>query len=411
MKSPNWYKIQRNIVSYLITLDKEQLVEEYLAVANLFFTEPHFEVIGSLKNYIKLKPEESFEAYVTFELDEEYLAELLSTQVSEKVYRESLKKFNDYTKDKLLKMITSKNGTVDEKIKDIKNIRLGVEKPKKLTEISESRKKDRLIETIAPSTGYPSLDKHIKGFIPGHLYTMTGQTNVGKTIVASNFAYRVAKQGKRVLYFALEPDDTIIEYFASIWTGKLFDELTPNDFDSDINIDVYTKEQVKSLDELVTIVDGSSKYDLIIIDHFGYFTTSTNNKTQQESNAVKAMIGMAKRNKCAVLIIAHPRKQVTKMNGKQKDKTFLSMDDISGSAAFKQDATEVLIIVREKDEADEFGLTFTNNGYILVAKTKSGSSGAVKVSFVDGSAQMLEGQEAESQFITNYIEPQEEVPF
>src|SRR5690606_19504894 len=78
-------------------------------------------------------------------------------------------------------------------------------KPKSLQDIKFERMNEKELEKIAPKTGYPELDKLIKGFIPGHLYTVTGNTNVGKTSLACNFAVSVAGQGKSVLYLLLNP--------------------------------------------------------------------------------------------------------------------------------------------------------------------------------------------------------------
>ncbi len=115
-----------------------------------------------------------------------------------------------------------------------------------LADVKKKRLIDRAFEKDAPSTGFPSLDAIIKGFVANHVYTMTGDTNVGKTQACCNFAYNVAKQGKRVLYFSLEPDTTVIEYLASVWSRKRFDGVTEKDLDSppNIDIDIYTKEHV-----------------------------------------------------------------------------------------------------------------------------------------------------------------------
>ena len=128
----------------------------------------------------------------------------------------------------------------------------------------------------------------------------------------------------------------------------------------------------------------SKRYDLIIIDHFGYFISSGYNKTQTESNAMKTMASFSKRNKTCVLIVVHPRKS----NPGKKQKN-LSIQDISGSAAFSQDATDVLIIMRKKDENDPFNIKYTNNGFITVHKTKAGPNGAITIKFIDGSALIL----------------------
>lgn len=249
--------------------------------------------------------------------------------------------------------------------------------PENITSIISDRLKERVLEGVAPSTGYPSLDAHIKGFIPGHLYTMTGDTNVGKTAAACNFAYRMGMQGdKKILYFALEPDRKIADYLASIASEVKYDDLKDEDYKFiPPSIEIFTKDKVPTLKDLVRIVTELDRYDLIIIDHIGYYVTDTHNTTQAQSNAMKELAFLAKSKKTAILVIAH-------LNKAAKD--IPSANDISGSAAFKQDSTEVLILFRKYVENDQFNLEFLNDGYILVAKTKSGKSGAVPIKFLFG---------------------------
>ena len=69
------------------------------------------------------------------------------------------------------------------------------------------------------------------------------------------------------------------------------------------------------------------------------------------------------------------------------------MSAISGSAAFSQDATDVLIVVRKKDETDPLEIKYINEGYIAVHKTKAGPNGAAPIRFVEGSALIIEEEE------------------
>ena len=361
---------------------------------NITWSKNNQEIYKLCKDYIKLdKPDFGLSDYIANEhSNREYIIDLI--EIID--FSPGLLKLNI---DKLIKiqettrvnnaLIGLKNKPVNEVLRDVKNLK-GVQnvKPMTLADVKKKRLIDRAFEKDAPSTGFPSLDAIIKGFVANHVYTMTGDTNVGKTQACCNFAYNVAKQGKRVLYFSLEPDTTVIEYLASVWSRKRFDNVTEKDLDSppNIDIDIFTKEHVHSLDDMVNIVENSERYDLIIIDHFGYFTSIGNNKTQIESNAMKTMASFSKRNKTAVLIVVHPRKTASSASKDRK----LSIQDISGSAAFSQDATDVLIIVRKKDEDDPLKIKYINEGYIAVHKTKAGGNGAAAIKFIEGSALIME---------------------
>lgn len=259
-----------------------------------------------------------------------------------------------------------------------------IPKPRSISEVSAERLAERELEKDAPSTGYPDLDHIIKGFIPGHLYTLTGNENVGKTSLACNFAVRVARQGKKVLYFALEPENMLVEYLASVRTDKRFEDVTDDErtYD-DGNIHVFGKEQISKINDLINIVEQLDRYDLVIIDHIGYFVMGDGqNMVQDQSNAVKKLAGLSKAKKCAIMLIAHMRKPPA---GSKKNYVPTS-NDISGSGAFKQDSTEVMIVVRSVNNPEDGGLEYTSDGILYVTKTKAGPNGMVPLTFSERKA-------------------------
>jgi archaellum biogenesis ATPase FlaH len=260
----------------------------------------------------------------------------------------------------------------------------GVVQPMSLGEVAMKRVEERKLEKIAPSTGYSKLDEHIKGFIPGHLIAFSGDTNVGKTTMCLNFAHRVSQQGKKVLYFALEPENTIVDYLASIRTGKTFAELETEDIlQADGNISVYSKDQIRKLSDLIAVVNALPRYDLIVVDHIGYFTTEAGKTLDLQADAMKKLAGLAKSKQSAIVVVAHIRKR-------QSRKAQLHEDDIAGSGAFKQDATDVLLVVREHEKDDSGSEIYTNMGSILIRKTKAGKQGRVVIEFQENGAGILD---------------------
>lgn len=260
--------------------------------------------------------------------------------------------------------------------------------PRSVFEVASQRIEEKELEKKAPTTGYPELDKIIRGFIPGHLYTMTGDTNVGKSSLGANFTVRVAQQKHHVLYYALEPENTIVDYIASVRCDKRFDELTNKDISFDDSyIHIYGKQEISTLqDLLVSIRESSVPYGLAIIDHIGYFTRrSDGGFLQEQSNTIKELAGLAKEKQMAIMIIAHLRKRGM---GKKRDVTPTS-DDISGSAAFKQDSTEVMIVVRPLDDLNSEGNQLAKIGKMHVTKTKVGPNGDFPLIFSPSSANVV----------------------
>lgn len=264
---------------------------------------------------------------------------------------------------------------------------------KSAMQVGLERIEERKYEATAPKTGYPKLDYFIKGWIPGHLYIFTGETNAGKTAAACNFAYQANIQGKKVTYFALEPDAGVIEYFAGIHHQKRWNEITDEDLKLDLpGLSIFTKEAHQKLDNLLKTIEEMERQDLIIVDHIGYFTndsTDRRSKTDQESDALKRIVGVAKKHKTAIMLIAHPRKPL----GSSKKEKPLTMNEISGSAAFKQDATDILILQRKKDPHDAMNITNLPEGSISLPKVKTGRSGVFNIRFVTDSPIMTERED------------------
>jgi replicative DNA helicase len=256
-------------------------------------------------------------------------------------------------------------------------------KPMKVKEVVKLRLEDRELEKLAPSTGYPTLDQLIKGFVPGRLYTLTGDTNSGKTALACNFAHNVTCQTKTVLYFALEPDRALVEYLASIEYECPFSEISKEQllaYDTD-HIDIYGADQVNTIQGLIAAVETNKRYDLVIVDHIGYFVKSnTSNYYVEQGNVLKQLALLAQRCQTAIMLIAHLNKQANV----GVDHWIPNMNQISGTGAFKQDSDDVIILARKPEKIMDLddALTFSDEGLIFINKTKAGKNGVVPVNFM-----------------------------
>jgi len=250
----------------------------------------------------------------------------------------------------------------------------------------------REAEKKAPSTGYHQLDDIIKGFMPSHLYTFTGETNAGKTTMAVNFAYHVSKQKRNVLYIALEPDYQILPMLACLFAKRKYSTMQNDDVDKIENINILLQDDCQTYEQLERIIERSKNmYELIIIDHIGYFVSGGDNYIQEQSKLLKQIALITKKSKTATMIIAHPKKR-------EKTKAVIRMDDISGSSAFKQDSTEVLILHREIIEEEDGNINQSMDGWIYVGKTKvssKSSSNRAKIYFTEDSPKVTGGSPAE----------------
>ena len=184
--------------------------------------------------------------------------------------------------------------------------------PLSLTQVAVMRKEDRELEKHAPLTGYPELDTLVRGFLPKHFWTLTGETNAGKTALACNLAEAVRKQKKRVLYVALEPENKVIDYLASARLNKEFEDLTDSDlaFDDRL-IEIFTLAEVPTYEDLILALrSASNRYDLVIIDHVGYFCRSSKESSfvAEQGETIRGLVSLTKELHTCIIGIAHPRK-------------------------------------------------------------------------------------------------------
>lgn len=325
-------------------------------------------------NYRPLEKVTSISDYIVSSQSGEEALEELNTKHELAFYRKSLK-------ESLNKPLSQ----IKETVQHLSTTPTLSSRPRTLKEVAIERIKERRLEKTAPSTGFPDLDVYIKGFINGHIYTLSGDTNVGKSMVCLNFAHNLSRTHHRTLYFALEPENTVVDYLASIQHRKRFLDLSEDDIlHENKYIDIYGKEQCSTIEKLVSLVRNSQRYDLVVIDHIGYFTSNTQNTTNKQSDVMKVLAGLAKAKGTAILLIQH-------LNKSKADKGSPE-NNITGSAAFKQDATEVLLVERDKHE-DMYGQMVTSNtGRILIRKTKTGmGQGSVPITFIEGTAIVKSG--------------------
>lgn len=398
------FELERAITVFLI-YSKWEEIPEYLAKLNLKLWSDHYKhTIQVIKDNVYKKPSgsvidvlflDSEEKRTVVELQEEFTPPHLINKLIEDLNKQQREReFKRIIKNSGKKSIEEVQAELSQLTEDTKP----EYSPRTLAEVGKDRIEEYELEKIAPSTGYKELDKFIKGFIPGHVYVLSGNTNVGKTAMCSNFTQRISAQGKTSLYFALEPENTIVDYLASIRLRKRFASLTIEDrLYDDPHIQVFGKEKIRSVGDLVIAIRSLPRFDFIVVDHIGYFTSNTTNVTTKQSDVMKELAGLAKERKCAIMLVQH-------LNKAKVDKGSPE-NNITGSASFKQDATDVLIIVRDEEENSFGNKEAKNTGAILIRKTKSDmSQGSIPIKFIEGSAIILDNSDQQEAVAEVYDE-------
>lgn len=258
-----------------------------------------------------------------------------------------------------------------------------IRKPRTMIEVVADAIETRSLEQTAAKTNYPELDKMMGGWKAKQLTIITGNTNAGKSALCCNFAIEVAKQSRRILYFSLEPEDSVAEYLASCLFDLKYSEITPEHLGklSEHNIDFYYRQDVPTEEVLIeTLKQVGETYDLIVIDHLGYFLKSGNDFLVSQGSYVKKLVAATRELKTHILGVAHPRKPE-----KGKTNRPLTMYEIAGSASFYQDASNVLVLDRQFEEGGSPALV----GHLLLQKVKKGISGSIDLYFRKYSAKIV----------------------
>lgn len=221
------------------------------------------------------------------------------------------------------------------------------------------------------SSGFSSIDRLTKGFVPGEVTIITAKTSVGKTSLAMAIASNVAKMGKPILFVTLEMTQAqLIERYIT-FNGGLVDDY-PTDGLMDIaGVTFMQKSDKVTPDAIEGIIKNAKENDaqLVILDHLHYF--SRGSKTDDVEIISMELSRTAKKYEIPIIAIAHVRKDSV-VGGKPKETV---IDDIRGASFISQDADIVLILNRYAEAPNELqvkiwknrngGIDYSKNEYTL----------------------------------------------
>jgi len=186
------------------------------------------------------------------------------------------------------------------------------------------------------SSGYDMIDDMTKGLVGGELIVIGARTSVGKTQLATNIAYRVARAGNPVLFVTLEM--TKVELTSRIM--KIAEPMPVTNLPI-----MYQNSSDLDWRDVDALMGNAVKsgVKLVVIDHLHYFSRSTENAAQEIGRVTKAFKKNAVDHNIPVILISHVRKMV----GKQKKPT---SEDLRDSSFVAQDADIVIMLHKEEDD-------------------------------------------------------------
>jgi len=250
---------------------------------------------------------------------------------------------------------------------------------------------------------YP-VDEKIKGFRKSELIIIGGRPGSGKTTLGMNVAYRMAKQGKKVLFCSLEMSEVELhERIVKSITGIYdFENMDSTQWEKLINTskELYNSTPLTIYDKAgMTIEDifrktYQKKPDIVFVDHLSILRTTKNftgNRYAEVSYLTGQLKILAREMDIPVVCLCQLNRQVEGRTIKAPN-----LSDLRDSGSIEQDADIVSFIYRPEyhlrlNEPDDGTKEHTEwqvelekvkgKGYWIIAKNRRGYLGRFELKF------------------------------
>ena len=204
-------------------------------------------------------------------------------------------------------------------------------------------------ELMGRTTGSNKLDQCIGGIRPG-LMVITGGTGHGKSSAANWLCWEQARRGSPVMLTSFEnrPIGTV-QKLIRMELGGDFTKYSADERRQALGdlgamplyiMDHYGHLTPKKMVDSIKYAVRRYGVQTVLIDHLGFMVTSGSDERAQIENVVRELAVVAYSLKVTIMLICHPR---TLSSEAQR----VTLDDLKGASAIKQDASEVIVIVRD----------------------------------------------------------------
>lgn len=254
------------------------------------------------------------------------------------------------------------------------------------------------------SIGLTVIDRNTWGFRRGEIFTIAARPGIGKTSIAVSIAGRLAREGKRVLFFTSEMSvDSTYDRLLQVLSGLSGDKFTTGNFtDEDrVKLDAaYTElrgfgERLALCDacspDIVQVTNTARKVnpDILIYDHIQHIGGEFDGARSNVSKFVRGLKDIARDLNCAVLALSQIRRLFKDTKTGQEVRPTLS--DLKESGTIEEESGAVLLLSVLSEEADSAIRCL----YSELAKNRFGPITVVGVEFNKFTAHFkdLEGSE------------------
>ncbi len=212
-------------------------------------------------------------------------------------------------------------------------------------------------------TGFISLDKKINGLGKGQLIVVAARPGVGKSALALNMCYNIARRSDDVIaYFSLEmSNEELMRRLFAISSGvpqhkintgflSIQDKSLLKQAEKEIsNTDIYFEESPGvTIDEIAIkcrrLKEQKDKLSLIVIDHLGIIQPGAHNfKSNQEKLEyfTHALKTLSLELNVPILLVCHINR-----GAEQKENRIPEISELRGSGSIENDADKILLLYR-----------------------------------------------------------------
>lgn len=374
-------KMVASVIDYLLTEGKVDLKELYYKARN---TDNFMNVerIGGLYN------------------SDEVIKSLFMQEQREVLEEYKKRAINDITKDFQKSSMTEKDRLyMQDEIRKVEelNIRTVNTLKNQLLEFVDNFLSDDPKTFI--KSGLENVDKQIIGFEPTQLIIIGARPGAGKTAIALNMMYNIARNGYPVTFFSLETTDQkilerLISSTSNVPSLKIIQKTDITD--DEANRVMKSVDKINNLHETgFEIIDKGyvtqqdvrqatmKQYDKPHVVFIDYLQLLNSDKPQKERRLEVDKISrdlklIAKENNCVIIALSQLSRGV---ESRQDKRPMLS--DLRESGGIEQDANMVLFLYREDyyDESLQDKETGISEVECNVAKNRDGMVGMVPLNF------------------------------
>lgn len=284
-----------------------------------------------------------------------------------------------------------------------------IEKVEQLSVKTENTLKNQLLEFVDNflsdepknfiKTGLENVDRQIIGFEPTQLIIIGARPGAGKTAVALNMMYNIARNGYPVTFFSLETtDQKILERLVSSTSNvdmlKIIQKTNISDKEANrvmqsvdridklhgTGFEIIDKAHVTQQDVRQAAMKQYDKPQVIFIDYLQLLNPDKSQKdrrldVEKMSRDLKII---AKENNCVIIALSQLSRGVEQRQNKRP-----MLSDLRESGSIEQDANMVMFLYREDyyDEMLQDKETGISEVECNVAKNRDGVVGMVPLDF------------------------------